>query len=89
MLLIQVFVTLLFTLPTDTYKIYSTLTRNLPKSALQNTIENLIFNLALLLVFVSCGLPFYIYTLSGGNVFRQGLFNLLKNLRNKMLCRCS
>jgi hypothetical protein len=89
MLFIQVFLMLLFTLPVAIYKLYSTITRNVPKSTLQNTIENLIFNIFLLLLYASCGMPFYIYTLSGGSVFRKALFNLLETLRRKMMCRCA
>jgi len=89
MLFIQVFLMLLFTLPVAIYKLYSTITRNVPKSTLQNTIENLIFNISLLFLYASCGMPFYIYTLSGGSVFRKALFSLLETLRRKMMCRCN
>lgn len=86
MLFIQVFLMLLFTLPLSIYKLYSTITRNVSKSTLQNTIENFIFNTFLLLLYVSCGMSFYIYTLCGGSVFRKTLFDLLKTLRRKMMC---
>ncbi|CAF0735774.1 unnamed protein product [Adineta steineri] len=69
MLFIQVLIILIFTLPLALSKLYSTITRNVPKSALRNTIENFIFNLFLLFLNVASGIPFYIYTLSGGNVF--------------------
>ncbi|CAF1311299.1 unnamed protein product [Adineta steineri] len=85
MLFIQVLLILLLTLPLATYKLYSTLTRNILKSTLQNTIENFIFNIFLLAVYVSCGMPFYIYTLSGGSVFRKALFSLMEALRGKMM----
>jgi hypothetical protein len=88
MLFIQVFLMLLFTLPVAIYKLYSTITRNVPKSTLQNTTENLIFNIFLLFLYTSCGMPFYIYTLSGGSVFRKALFSLLETLRRKIMCRC-
>ncbi|CAF0790201.1 unnamed protein product [Adineta steineri] len=85
MLFIQVLLILLFTLPLSAYKLYSTLTRNVLKSTLQNTIENFMFNIFLLALYVSCGMPFYIYTLSGGRVFRKALFSLMEALRRKMM----
>jgi hypothetical protein len=89
MLFIQVLVILLLTLPMGICKIYSTITQNVAKSMLQKTIENLIFNMLLLFLYTSCGMPFYIYTLSGGRVFRKTLYSLLETLRKKMMCRCS
>jgi hypothetical protein len=87
MLFIQVLLMLLFTLPLSVYKLYSTMTRNVPKSTLQITIENFIFNIVLLLLYVACGMPFYIYTLTGGKVFRKALFNLLETAGRKLTCR--
>jgi hypothetical protein len=88
MLFIQVLLILVLTLPVGIYKLYSTITRNVHKSTLQNTIENFIFNILLLFLYASCGMPFYIYTLSGGRVFRKTLYSLLETLRRKMMCRC-
>jgi hypothetical protein len=87
MLFIQVLLMLLFTLPLSVYKLYSTITRNVPKSTLQITVENFIFNIVLLLLYVACGMPFYIYTLTGGKVFRKALFNLLETAGRKLMCR--
>ena len=89
MLLIQVLLILLFTLPMAIYKLYSTIMRDVSKSSLERTVENCIFNVFLLLLYVSCGMPFYIYTLSGGSVFRKALLSLLQTFRRKMTCSCS
>ncbi|UJR19402.1 hypothetical protein I4U23_022532 [Adineta vaga] len=80
MLFVQVLVLLVFTFPLSISKLYSTITRNNVKSTLQNTIENFIFNLFLLFIFIASGMPFYIYTLSGGQVYRQTLFSFINTL---------
>jgi hypothetical protein len=87
MLFVQVLIMLLLTLPLSVDKIYSTITINVVKSPLRNAIENFVFNTLLLFLYVACGMPFYIYTLSGGSVFRKALFNLLKTVGQKMMCR--
>jgi hypothetical protein len=87
MLFVQVLIMLLLTLPLSVVKLYTTITRNVVKSPLRNAIENFVFNTLLLFLYVACGMPFYIYTLSGGSVFRKALFTLLKTLGRKMMCR--
>ena len=86
MLSVQVFLILLFTLPLALSKLYTTITRNTYKSALQNSIENFIFNIFILFLNIAAGMPFYIYTLAGGSVFRKALLNLMKRLGQKMMC---
>ncbi|UJR17129.1 hypothetical protein I4U23_004025 [Adineta vaga] len=76
MLLVQVLVILVCTVPFALSKFYLTFTRDTPRSLLQNTIEDFIFNLFLLFLNVACGMPFYIYTLTGGTLFRKALFKL-------------
>ncbi|CAF3571759.1 unnamed protein product [Rotaria sp. Silwood1] len=88
MLLVQISLIFLFTCPLATHKLYTTITRSVFKSPLDRTIENFIFNLFLLLFYVSCGIPFYIYTLTGGSVFRKALLSFLEALGRKMMCRC-
>ncbi|CAF0797682.1 unnamed protein product [Adineta steineri] len=84
MLFVQILVILALTFPLALSKLYTTFTRNTYKSPLQNAIENFIFNLLLNLVNAASGMPFYIYTLTGGSIFRKALFDLLKSLREKM-----
>jgi hypothetical protein len=87
MLFVQILIMLLLTLPLSVVKLYTTITRNVVKSPLRNAIENFVFNILLLFLYLACGMPFYIYTLSGGSVFRKALFTLLKSLGRKMICR--
>ncbi|CAF0725427.1 unnamed protein product [Adineta steineri] len=84
MLIVQIILYSIFTLPQAIQKIYSTSTETQIKSALQNAIENLIFNLLLLLTYFSSGMPFYIYTLCGGQIFRKALIDVIRKL---CICR--
>jgi hypothetical protein len=83
MVVIQTMLISLFTLPQAIQKLYSTLTSNQIQTPLQNAINNFVFNLVLLLTYFANGMPFYIYTLSGGTVFRNALKNLLNKLVRK------
>jgi hypothetical protein len=85
MLFIQILLLSLFTLPQAIQKLYSTLTSNLMETTLRKAVENFLFNLVLLLTYVANGMPFYIYTLSGGTVFRTALKSLLQNIIQKIL----
>ncbi|UJR07120.1 hypothetical protein I4U23_011408 [Adineta vaga] len=86
MLLAQILLILIFTLPIALSKLYATITRDTVKSTLQITIENFIFNVLLLSLNIASGMPFYIYTLSGRTVFRKALFNLMKTFSQKIPC---
>ncbi|UJR17597.1 hypothetical protein I4U23_004493 [Adineta vaga] len=87
MLFVQVLSLLIFTLPLAISKLYTTVTRETVKSALQNSTENFTFNLFLLFIFIASGMPFYLYTLSGGHVFRKALFALMEIFIRKLICR--
>jgi hypothetical protein len=87
MLFVQVLLIIVFTLPLALSKLYTTITRNAPKSVLQKTIENFIFNIFILFLNIAAGMPFYIYTLSGGRVFRKVFFRLMGALRRKIVCQ--
>ena len=87
MLFVQVILLTLFSLPQATQNLYGNLTRNEFKSSLQIAINNFVFNLFLLLTYVTNGMPFYIYTLTGGSVFRTALVNSLREMIQKITCR--
>lgn len=80
MLFVQVLLIVPFTLPLAIQKFYTTITADMVKSPLQNKIEIFLFNLFLLLYYVACGMSFYVNTLSGGVVFRQGVITMTKNV---------
>ena len=84
MLLFQVTILALFSLPFSIVKIYSTVTSSIARSPLRISTDNFVFNFTLLLVYVSTGAPFYIYTLCGGSIFRNALFDVVKSVRTKL-----
>ncbi|CAF0915218.1 unnamed protein product [Adineta steineri] len=81
MLCIQIILLGIFTVPLVIQRLYTTITMNAVKSALQNKIDNFLYNFLFLLYSIANGMPFYIYTLTGGSTFRNALFKLL--FRNK------
>ncbi|CAF2087004.1 unnamed protein product [Rotaria magnacalcarata] len=87
MLLVQVVLLTLFSLPQVIQNIYANSTMYVVRSQLQIAINNFIFNLLLLLTYVTNGMPFYIYTLAGGSIFRKALYKVLKQLTQKILYR--
>jgi hypothetical protein len=89
MLLIQVILLTLLTLPQAIQKIYSTFTEEMSTDLLHQAINNFIYSFVLLLSFIASGMPFYIYTLCGGNLFRKALYDLGRVMMKKILCRRS
>ncbi|CAF4295064.1 unnamed protein product [Rotaria magnacalcarata] len=77
MLLLQVISLILLTFPQAIHKVYFTMLSNKNKSQLQYDFDRFLYNFELLLLFIESALPFYIYTLAGGKVFRNALEKLL------------
>jgi len=86
MLFVQVTLLCLFTCGHAIQKAYSSIVSNSPTPPLQSAIDNFIFTIMTLLNFTASGMPFYIYTLSGGIVFRKALIELIKTAGRKILC---
>ncbi|CAF2456415.1 unnamed protein product [Rotaria sp. Silwood2] len=87
MLFIQVILFSLLTFPVAIQKLYATLTMNIEKSQLKMTIEDFVYQVALLMTYFAFGMQFYVNTLSGGNVFRKTLMNFRQFIIRKMICR--
>ena len=87
MLCVQVILLTLFSLPQAIQNLYANATRFEVRSPTYIAINNFIFNLFLLLTYVTNGMPFYIYTLTGGSVFRKALVHAIVNLSRKLICR--
>ena len=87
MLFVQVVLLTLFSLPQAIQNLYGNITRFQIHSPEQMAINNFVFNLFLLLTYVTNGMPFYIYTLAGGSVFRTALANALREWTQKITCR--
>ena len=79
-LFIQIIFLTILTIPQVVEKLYTTLTMYSKKSLLHITIHKFIYNFVLLLTYLASGLPFYIYTLSGGSLFRNTLVDLLQEI---------
>lgn len=84
MLLIQISFLILLTLPQALEMIYLTITSRQSKSLLQTTIENSIFSFSLLLTYLASGMPFYVYTLSGGRIFREEIHAIFRKQKHSI-----
>ncbi|UJR24802.1 hypothetical protein I4U23_006177 [Adineta vaga] len=87
MLCVQVFFLILCTAPYTLYRLYATVTPSTAgKSALQNAIERLLFNFCTNLTYLATAMPFYIYTLCGGRVFRNEFYSIINDIFQKIKC---
>lgn len=87
MLCVQVILLTLFSLPQAMQNLYANATRFELRSPTYIAVNNFVFNLFLLLTYVTNGMPFYIYTLTGGSVFRKALIRSIVHLFRKMTCQ--
>ncbi|CAF1113212.1 unnamed protein product [Adineta steineri] len=83
MLIIQVVLSTIFNIPLAIYRLYLTSTLYVLKTPLRSTIENLFFQAFYLLSFMTFGMPFYIYTLTG-TVFKNECTTLFQVISRKM-----
>lgn len=86
MLFLQVAILFLFASPHSVQKVYTSFTPSVPAQSLAFVIQNLIFNIFTLLAFTSSGMPFYIFTLAGGSLFRKACFDLMKTVGQRIFC---
>ena len=85
MLLVQILLLFIFGVPLGIQKLYATITVNQSLSRSQIALDNFVYGFVLLLNFLANGMPFYIYTLVGGSVFRQALGKMFFVRRSAML----
>jgi hypothetical protein len=86
MLLVQVVFLVILCLPQAIQKIHITVHPFGSGSELDDTIKKFLYNIEVLMAFIASGMPFYIYTLTGGTIFRKTFFDLLHNFRSKLCC---
>ncbi|CAF1016389.1 unnamed protein product [Rotaria sp. Silwood1] len=86
-LFIQILLLTLLTLPQAIQKIYSTIIQKNSLNSLDKTIHDFIYSFVLLLSFIANGIPFYIYTLCGGIIFRRALYDLVNMIKNRVICQ--
>ncbi|CAF4279916.1 unnamed protein product [Rotaria socialis] len=86
MLLVQIIILCILSIPLGMDKVYSSVMADMQLSELQVAIGSLLYNIAQLLHFLANAVPFYIYTLVGGNSFRKGgkaiIFLLVTSIYN-------
>ena len=87
MLFVQVTLLCLFTCGHALQKAYISIAAIITTATVQSAVTNFIFTILTLLNFTASGMPFYIYTLSGGTIFRNALFTLIKASARKILCQ--
>ncbi|CAF4780645.1 unnamed protein product, partial [Rotaria socialis] len=83
MLIVQVLLLFLFTAPHTIQQLYLTFVPNTPEQPLHNAIDKLIYDSFSLLTFIASGMPFYIYTIISGTIFRKTLLSLFKTSISK------
>ena len=79
MLLLQVLLIVAFNLPNAGHVLYLSITFYQEKTVLERVTDGFIFNILLLLPFISCCISFYVHTLSG-SIFRQTLRQVFQRL---------
>ncbi|CAF0831487.1 unnamed protein product [Adineta steineri] len=85
MLFVQVIILTILTLPLSIQKLYSTISsENI--SPVEDAIDMFVYNMAILLYCISNGMPFYIYTLCGGTIFRKALSDFIQTMKRKIIC---
>ena len=75
MVFVQVIVLTTLTLPQAVQRLYANFVSSY-SSQLLATIDMFVYNIVLLLTYLACAMPFYIYTLAGGSMFQKVLFGL-------------
>jgi hypothetical protein len=87
MLLLQIIFLILLYVPQAIQKFYITFQHFGSGSELDDVIKTFLYNIELLLAFIASGMPFYIYTLAGGSIFRKAFIDLIRPVIRKITCR--
>lgn len=83
MLFIQIILLISFCIPQAIQKFYITF-RSFERMSRQETILNhFLYNIEVLIAFIASGMPFYLYTLTGGTIFRRASFEFIQETRQK------
>jgi hypothetical protein len=87
MLLVEILFMIFLCIPQAIQKFYITLKPFGSGSELYDAIQTFLYNIELLLAFIASGIPFYIYTLAGGTVFRKASLDLMRSIIRKISCQ--
>ncbi|CAF0978427.1 unnamed protein product [Rotaria sp. Silwood1] len=86
MLILQIFLLIVLCIPQAIQKLYITVKPFGSGSELEDAIKTFLYNIEILLAFMATAMPFYIYVLAGGSVFRKASMNLLRQMQQKITC---
>ncbi|CAF1430189.1 unnamed protein product [Rotaria magnacalcarata] len=84
MLLMQVSILVLCCIPQAIEKLYITFNSFRSGSELRDVITTFLYNFTVLLAFIQNAVPFYIYTLAGGTIFRTVLTSLIRKVNHNV-----
>jgi hypothetical protein len=84
---VQVILLIIFCIPQAIQKFYITFKPFGTVSKRKEAINHFLYNIEVLLAFVANGMPFYLYTLAGGRIFRQASMNFLRTIQQKLMYR--
>jgi hypothetical protein len=78
MVFVQVIVLAVLTLPQAIQRLYVVFTDS-NDSQVKAALDTFVYNVVLLLTYLASAMPFYIFTLAGGTLFRKAFWNMLKS----------
>jgi hypothetical protein len=78
MLLVEIIFLIVLCIPQAIQKFYITFKTFDSGSGLEDVIKTFLYNIELLLAFIASGMPFYIYILAGGSIFRKAFIDLIR-----------
>ena len=84
MLFVQVLLLVVLCTPQAIQKIHITFRPFRSGTPMEDAVKSFLYNIDILLAFIASGMPFYIYTLAGGTIFREAFTNLMQTLFRKM-----
>jgi hypothetical protein len=87
MLSVQILLLIVFFIPQAAHKFYITWKPFDSESELADVINKFLYNIELLVAFIASSMPFYVYTLASGTIFRQAFIDLVRTTGKKITCR--
>lgn len=84
MLLVQVLFLIVLCLPQAIQKLHITVRPFHSGSELEDAVKTFLYNIEILLAFIASSMPFYIYVLTSGSMFRKALLNWIRTMRRTL-----
>ncbi|CAF3390970.1 unnamed protein product [Rotaria socialis] len=86
MLIIQILLLIVLCIPQPIQELFITLKPPGSGSEYDDALNTFLYNIELLIAFIANGIPFYIYTLAGGKIFRTTFLDTMKSAAEKIIC---